>query len=124
MNTSLVVVLVLLASAIAMFAINKPRLDAVALVMLVVLPFTGVLTVNEALSGFSDPNIVLIAALFVIGDGLVRTGVAQRLGDWLIAKAGNNEVRLAVSDAAGRGSGTSVGRLFALPLRFGSFDPP
>jgi len=57
-----------------MFAINKPRLDAVALVMLVVLPFTGVLTVNEALSGFSDPNIVLIAALFVIGDGLARTG--------------------------------------------------
>src|SRR6516164_8217714 len=96
MNASLVVVLVLLASAIAMFAVNKPRLDAVALIMLVVLPFTGVLTVNEALSGFSDPNIVLIAALFVIGDGLARTGVAQRLGDWLIAQAGNDEVRLIV----------------------------
>jgi len=96
MNASLAVVLVLLASAIVMFAINKPRLDAVALIMLVVLPFTGVLTVNEALSGFSDPNIVLIAALFVIGDGLVRTGVAQRLGDWLITQAGNNEVRLIV----------------------------
>ena len=40
MNASLVVVLVLLASAIAMFAINKPRLDAVALIMLVMLPFT------------------------------------------------------------------------------------
>jgi di/tricarboxylate transporter len=79
-----------------MFAINKPRLDAVALIMLVALPFTGVLTVNEALSGFSDANIVLIAALFVIGDGLVRTGVAQRLGDWLIAKAGKSEVRLIV----------------------------
>ena len=96
MNASLAIVLVLLASAIAMFAINKPRLDAVALIMLVALPFTGVLTVNEALSGFSDANIVLIAALFVIGDGLVRTGVAQLLGDWLIAKAGKSEVRLIV----------------------------
>jgi len=96
MSASLGVVLVLLASAIVMFAINKPRLDAVALIMLVALPFTGVLTVNEALSGFSDPNIVLIAALFVIGDGLVRTGVVQRLGDWLVVKAGNNEVRLMV----------------------------
>jgi di/tricarboxylate transporter len=96
MNASLAIVLLLLAGAIVMFAINKPRLDAVALIMLVALPFTGVLSVNEALSGFSDPNIVLIAALFVIGDGLVRTGVAQRLGDWLIAKAGNNEVRLIV----------------------------
>jgi di/tricarboxylate transporter len=96
MNASLGIVLVLLVSAIVMFAINKPRLDAVALIMLVVLPFTGVLTVNEALSGFSDPNIVLIAALFVIGDGLVRTGLVQRLGDWLVAKAGNNEGRLMV----------------------------
>jgi len=96
MNASLGIVLFLLAAAIVMFAINKPRLDAVALIMLVALPFTGVLSVNEALSGFSDPNIVLIAALFVIGDGLVRTGVAQRLGDWLIAKAGNSEVRLIV----------------------------
>src|SRR5262245_54753540 len=92
--SGLVIVLILLAVAIFMIAINKPRLDAVALIMLVALPFTGVLTMGEALAGFSDSNIVLIAALFVLGDGLVRTGVAQRLGDWLIAKAGSSEVRL------------------------------
>jgi di/tricarboxylate transporter len=77
-----------------MFAINKPRMDAVALIMLTVLPFTGVISMGEALAGFSDPNIVLIAALFVIGEGLVRTGVAQRLGDWLTAKAGSSETLL------------------------------
>lgn len=79
-----------------MFAINKPRMDAVALIVLTVLPLTGIITVNEALAGFSDPNIVLIAALFVIGDGLVRTGVARRLGDWLTAKAGSSETKLLV----------------------------
>ena len=94
--SDLAIVLALLAAAIVMFAINKPRLDAVALIMLVALPFTGVLTMGEALAGFSDPNIVLIAALFVIGDGLVRTGVARRLGDWLIVKAGRSEIRLIV----------------------------
>jgi di/tricarboxylate transporter len=69
--------------------------------MLTALPFVGVLTggqpvitMAEALAGFSDPNIVLIAALFVLGDGLVRTGVARGLGDWLIAKAGRSEIRL------------------------------
>lgn len=92
----LAIVLALLVAAILMFAINKPRLDAVALIMLVLLPFTGVLTMGEALAGFSDPNIVLIAALFVLGDGLVRTGVAQQLGDWLIVKAGSSQVRLIV----------------------------
>src|SRR5262249_9307426 len=96
MKTDLVIVLVLLAAAIVMFVINRPRMDAVALIMLTVLPFTGVLTMGEALAGFSDSNIVLIAALFVIGEGLVRTGVAQRLGDWLIATAGRSEIRLIV----------------------------
>lgn len=96
MSHQLIVILTLLAAAIVMFAINKPRLDAVALIMLTVLPFTGVITMSEALAGFADSNIILIAALFVIGDGLVRTGVAQRLGDWLIAKAGQNESRLIV----------------------------
>jgi di/tricarboxylate transporter len=101
MSAELVVVLVLLAAAIVMFAVNKPRMDAVALIMLTVLPFTGMLksgrpliSMSEALAGFSDANVVLIAALFVLGDGLVRTGVARRLGDWLIAKAGRSEVRL------------------------------
>ncbi|HLG45438.1 MAG TPA: SLC13 family permease [Reyranella sp.] len=94
--TDLAVVLTLLGAAIVMFAIDKPRLDAVALIMLVVLPFTGILTMGEVLAGFSDPNIVLIAALFVLGEGLVRTGVARRLGDWLIVRAGKSEVRLVV----------------------------
>ena len=96
MTIELALVLALLAAAVAMFALNKPRMDAVALIMLTVLPLTGVISVGEALSGFSDPNIVLIAALFVIGEGLVRTGVAQRLGDWLVAKAGTSETRLLV----------------------------
>ncbi|QDU90362.1 Citrate transporter [Pirellulimonas nuda] len=94
MNDQLAVVLGLLSVAIVMFAINKPRMDAVALIMLTALPFTGVLSMSEALAGFSDSNIVLIAALFVIGDGLVRTGVAQSLGDWLLARAGSSSVML------------------------------
>jgi di/tricarboxylate transporter len=83
-----------LACAIAMFLIGRPRSDAVALIMIVALPLAGVVSVNEALAGFADPNIVLIAALFVLGDGLARTGVAQRVGDYLIARGGSNERRL------------------------------
>jgi di/tricarboxylate transporter len=96
MNTDLAIVLLLLAAAIVMFTMGKPRMDAVALLMLVLLPFTGVITVEEALAGFSDPNIVLIAALFVVGEALVRTGVAHTLGDALVAKAGGSETRLLV----------------------------
>lgn len=87
-------VLGLLGAAIVMFALNRPRMDVVAVIMMVALPMTGVISVSEALVGLSDPNIVLIAALFVIGEALVRTGVAQRLGDWLTARAGASEARL------------------------------
>lgn len=96
MSTDLILVLLLLGAAIAMFVANRPRMDAVALIMIAVMPFTGVLTINEALAGFADANIVLIAALFVIGEGLVRTGVARRMGDWLNARAGNSETRMLV----------------------------
>jgi di/tricarboxylate transporter len=96
MSTELAVVLGLLATAITMFAVNKPRMDAVALIMLTVLPFTGVVTASETLAGFADPNVVLIAVLFVLGDGLVRTGVARRMGDWLAARAGGSKAKLLV----------------------------
>lgn len=96
MTMDLAVVLALLVAAIVMFAINKPRMDAVALIMLTLLPFTGVITMNEALAGFADSNIVLIAALFVVGEGLVRTGVAQRLGDWLTERARSSDTLLLV----------------------------
>ena len=87
-------VLLLLGITMVLFVVNRPRMDAVAIIMVTVLPLTGVITLDDALAGFSDPNIVLIAALFVVGEGLVRTGVAQRLGDLLVRKAGRSEKRL------------------------------
>ncbi|MFE3836594.1 SLC13 family permease [Pseudogemmobacter sonorensis] len=94
MNSDLAIVLALLAATVALFALNRPRMDAVALIMLTVLPLTGVVSLDEALAGFSDPNIILIAALFVLGEALVRTGVAQAMGDLLIRWAGPGEARL------------------------------
>lgn len=96
MNYQLALVLLLLLVAVVMFAVNRPRLDAVGLLVLVAMPFTGVITMDEALAGFSDPAVVLIAALFVMGEGLVRTGVARHVGDWLDAKAGASESRLLI----------------------------
>lgn len=96
MTLDLALVLGLLAAAILMFVLNRPRMDVVALIMMAALPLTGVLTIGEAIAGFADSNIVLIAVLFVLGESLVRTGVARRLGDWINARAGGSEIRLLV----------------------------
>ena len=93
MNADLLLVLLLLGTAILMFAVNRPRVDAVALLAMVALPFTGVITVNEAIAGFANPNIVLIGAMFVIGEALARTGVARRIGDWLVTQGGEQPWR-------------------------------
>lgn len=94
MTPALASVLAILGVVVVLLALDRPRMDAVALLVICVLPLTGVLTMSEALAGFSDANIVLIAALFVIGEGLVRTGVARWLGDWLTERAGSSPTRL------------------------------
>ncbi|MFA5677440.1 MAG: SLC13 family permease [Pseudomonas sp.] len=96
MNTQLTITLALLLASMVLFIRNKPRMDVVALLVIVALPLSGVLTVQEAVAGFSDPSVLLIAALFVIGDGLVRTGIAYKLGDWMAHQAGSSETRLIV----------------------------
>ncbi|WP_371329201.1 SLC13 family permease, partial [Roseomonas sp. TAS13] len=73
MTAQLATVLALLGLAIGMFVTGRPRTDVVALLMLLLLPLTGTVTVPEALAGFGDASVLLVAALFVVGEGLVRT---------------------------------------------------
>lgn len=96
MNGELIWVLSLLAVAVVLFATGKVRMDAVALFVIVAFVLSGTLTLPEAFSGFSDPNVILIAALFIIGDGLVRTGVATVVGTWLVKMAGSSEIKMLV----------------------------
>ncbi|HBS5814592.1 TPA: SLC13 family permease [Klebsiella pneumoniae] len=96
MNGELIWVLSLLAIAVVLFATGKVRMDAIVLMVIVAFVLSGTLTLNEAFSGFSDPNVILIAALFIIGDGLVRTGVATKMGAWLVSVAGNSETKMLI----------------------------
>lgn len=79
-----------------MMASNRIRYDVVALLVVIVLMLSGVLTVGEALSGFGNPVVVLVVAgLLVVGEMLARTGVARAVGDW-IPKKGRLERGIAV----------------------------
>lgn len=95
-NKELFWVLSLLAIAIVLFVSGKLRMDVVALLVITAFVLSGTLSLQEATQGFSDPNVILIAALFVIGEGLVRTGVALRMGEWLVRMAGSSETRMLV----------------------------
>ena len=86
----------ILAGAIVLFAWGRPRVDVVAVLVVLALILSRVLTPREALAGFGDPVVVLIAAIFIVGDGMVNTGVVHRLGEAVMKLGGGNETRLIV----------------------------
>lgn len=86
----------LLAVTVVLFASDRLRPDVVAMLVILALILGGSLTVSEAVAGFGDPLVLLIAGLFVVGEGLVRTGVAYQVGVWLTRLAGTSETRLLV----------------------------
>lgn len=85
----MLVTLLILIVAIALFITEKLRVDIVAFSVVVSLMLTGVLTTSEALSGFSNAAVLTIAALFVVGGGVLQTGLAGQLGRKILAVAGN-----------------------------------
>lgn len=86
----------LLAATVVLFASDRLRPDVVALLVILALILGESLTVSDAVAGFGDPLVLLIAGLFVVGEGLVRTGVAYQVGVWLTRLAGASETRLLV----------------------------
>ena len=96
MSTDLQLVLGLLTACMVLFVVGKPRLDVVGLLVIAALPCLGILSVSETLAGFSDSNVVLIGALFVVGEALVRTGIVFSVGDRLVGVAGGDESKLTV----------------------------
>lgn len=92
----LVITVSLLCAAIFLFVQNKVRMDVIALLVMLVFCLTGILSVQEVFAGFSDPNVILIALLFIVGEGLVRTGVAYQVSEWLMKAAKNSETKVLI----------------------------
>jgi di/tricarboxylate transporter len=94
MTDQMLIVFGILAIAIGLFAWGRPRADIVALLVVLGLMLSRVLSPQEALAGFGSPVVILIAAIFIVSEALVNTGVAQRLGDTVVKVGGGNEARL------------------------------
>jgi di/tricarboxylate transporter len=88
------ITLILLLVAVILFATEKIPVDIVGILLVIGLVMTGVLNVNEGLSGFGDNIIVTIGGLFVLTGGLVKTGIVDLIGRRLYRIAGKNEFLL------------------------------
>lgn len=90
----MVLTLTILAVTALFFALNKVRSDVVALCALIALLMGGILSPAEALSGFSNPVVIMMAGLFIVGGGIVQTGLAKMVSSRLMTLAGQSELRL------------------------------
>ena len=91
---NLILTLVILAAVMGLFISGRLRVDLVAICALVALLALGLIPVEQALYGFTNPAIATIAAMFVLSAGLVRTGLVQRATRHLDKLAGKGEMRL------------------------------
>ena len=88
-----ITLIVLFLSAI-FFMSGKVRSDLVALCALVLLIIFGILTPEEALTGFSNSVVIMMIGLFVVGGAIFQTGLAKMISSRILKLAGDSELKL------------------------------
>ena len=97
MTIQMYLALGILLFAILFFITEWLRVDVVALIVVIALMISSLLSPSEAIAGFSNPVVLTIAALFVIGGGVLQTGLAATIGNYILKIAGTNPTRLIVT---------------------------
>src|SRR5512145_643028 len=83
-----VILLLILTGSVILLFTECIRLDLTAILIILTLSLTGVLSPEDALSGFSSEPAILLAAVFVLNGALYHTGLSERLGNWIKRLAG------------------------------------
>jgi di/tricarboxylate transporter len=86
----------IVAAAVVLFATEKLRVDVVAMLVLLTVALTGLVTPSEAFAGFSNPAVITVWAVYIVSAGMLLTGVADVMGRALLRVAGASETRLVV----------------------------
>ena len=89
-------VLGILVVAVVLFVSERFRVDVVAMMVLAALALTGLVTAEEAFSGFSSPAVITVWAVFIVSGGLTRSGVADMIARQVIRFAGRSQIRLTI----------------------------
>jgi di/tricarboxylate transporter len=87
-------ILGLIGVAVVLFALELLRPDIVAIGIAVVLMLAGTVTVEEGLSGFSNPAVLTVVAMFILSSGLIRTGVADYVAETVHRIGGGHPLSL------------------------------
>jgi len=93
-TTDIALTLAIVLMAIVLFATEKLRVDLVALLVLLAVSITGLVSKEEVFLGFANSAVITIWAVYIVSGGLFKTGVADKLGSLILRLAGSSEARL------------------------------
>lgn len=96
MTPEIALVLTILAAAVVFLITEWIPMEVTALLSLGAVALTGLVTPTEALSGFSNPAVVTVWAVFILSGGLTRTGVANVIGHFVLRMAGTRETTMII----------------------------
>lgn len=80
MTTEIIIVLVIVVAAVILFATEKISVDLTAIIVMVTLLLTGIITPSEGISGFSNTATITVGAMFIVSAALQKTGAVNFLG--------------------------------------------
>lgn len=98
-EVDVVITVATLMLALGLFVTDVLRAEVVALLVMVILMVTGVVTPAEGVSGFSNPATMTILALFIMSAGIYRTGIVTLAAKRLARATGKSEFRMLVTIA-------------------------
>ncbi|CCU77802.1 sulfur deprivation response regulator [Halanaerobium saccharolyticum subsp. saccharolyticum DSM 6643] len=96
MDFEIALTLIILAATIILFITETFRVDIIAIMVMLTLGWTGLISPAEAFSGLSSNAVIAIIAIMIIGYGMEQSGVMQKITKPLLAVSGKNEKRLTV----------------------------
>lgn len=96
MTLQIVLVFSILGVAIVLLVTERIPMEVVALLVLGSVALTGLVSPAEALSGFSNPAVVTVWAVFILSGALTRTGVGDIIGRYVLRLAGRRELNIVV----------------------------
>ena len=94
MDAEILIVLTILGITVLMLVTEVVRIDVTALLAMLALSWTGILSTSEALSGFSSNAVVAMIAVMIMGEGIARTGIMSRFSKAVIKKVGTNKTNI------------------------------
>ncbi|MDW7728640.1 MAG: SLC13 family permease [Bacillota bacterium] len=96
MDLAQITVLIILSATIIIFVFDIVRIDIAALLCMLALGWTGILTPQETLDGFSSNAVIAIMAVMILGQGVAKTGLMERYSQAVMKKVGTGRSRLIV----------------------------